>query len=410
MARSASSRPLRRGNSYRVVWRVKGTQHQQSFGLAEYGTLTAAKAAAETFAANKRLERAKGELRAPQRITFAAFTQEWLADYARAHIRATTYTGYESVLRVHVVPHFGDMQLNEITTKSIDAFVADWVAGGPHFQERLRRARLAETEKGRAEKRPARTIKFGRAPKTIANSLVPLREMLGHAVRWGYLSANPAIGVRRPRVESRHDEMRALDAAEVKLLLEKAPKEGYALLLTAVTTGLRRGEILGLKWGDVDWHARRLRVRRTVGLDGKFQTPKTGGSVRAVGMPATLIATLREHRMASTFKGEDDVIFPSERGTPLDGGNMVKRYLSPALRKAALGHVRFHDLRHTYASLLIAQGAHPKLISEQLGHASVQITLDRYGHLMDQSYGDATDQLETALFGSRGEPRKEARL
>jgi integrase len=106
--------------------------------------------------------------------------------------------------------------------------------------------------------------------------------------------------------------------------------------------------------------------------------------------------------MASSFKGEDDLIFPSERGTPLDGRNLVRRYFEPALRTAGLPRIRFHDLRHTFASLLIAQGEHPKLISEQLGHASVQITLDRYGHLMDQSYGDASDRLEAALFAKSG--------
>jgi integrase len=117
-------------------------------------------------------------------------------------------------------------------------------------------------------------------------------------------------------------------------------------------------------------------------------------------MPATLGSELRRHRLASRFSTEEDFVFPSERGTPLDGGNMVKRYFTPALRRAKLPTIRFHDLRHTYASLLIAEGAHPKLISEQLGHASVQITLDRYGHLMDQSYGDASAALEAALFGS----------
>jgi integrase len=121
-------------------------------------------------------------------------------------------------------------------------------------------------------------------------------------------------------------------------------------------------------------------------------------------MPASLVSTLREHRMASRFKDEGDLIFPSEKGTPLDGRNMVRRYFEPALRKAGLPRIRFHDLRHSFASLLIAEGAHPKLISEQLGHASVQITLDRYGHLIDQSYGDASDRLEAALFGDVTRP------
>ena len=103
--------------------------------------------------------------------------------------------------------------------------------------------------------------------------------------------------------------------------------------------------------------------------------------------------------MRSRFSGEDELVFASERGTPLDGNNFVRREFKPALRRAGLPQVRFHDLRHTFASLLIAQGEHPKLISEQLGHASVQITLDRYGHLMPQSYDSAGDRLDAALFG-----------
>lgn len=390
----------RRGNAFQLYYRDgTGRQRSETFSFRKFGGERGAKAAAETRLANVKLQIVRGEYRAPARIRFDVFAAEWLDDYARVHVRPKTFEGYEGVLRVHLLPQFGRMFLGDITRKSIDAFVADWSTCGPAYQERLRAAREAELVRAAREDRPPRPVRLGHSPKTIANALVPLREMLGHAVEWGYLTANPAIGVRRPRVESGHDEMRALDADQVGRLLEHAPAEGRALLLCAVTTGLRRGELLGLRWGDVDWDAGRLWVRRSVGHDGEFQQPKTRGSVRAVAMPATLVWTLREHRMASCFKELDDLVFPSERGTPLDGGNMVKRFLLPALRAARLPHVRFHDLRHTYASLLIAQGAHPKLISEQLGHASVQITLDRYGHLMDQSYGDASAQLEAALFG-----------
>ena len=107
---------------------------------------------------------------------------------------------------------------------------------------------------------------------------------------------------------------------------------------------------------------------------------------------------LREHQLASVFSGEDELVF-TNTGRPLDGGNIVRREFKPALRRAGLPQIRFHDLRHSFASLLIAQGEHPKYISEQLGHASVQITLDRYGHLMPQSYGHAGDRLEQTLFG-----------
>jgi integrase len=162
---------------------------------------------------------------------------------------------------------------------------------------------------------------------------------------------------------------------------------------------MRLGELLALRWGDVDWNSGRVWVRRNVTRSGHFQEPKSRGSVRAIAMPPTLARALREHRLASPFSGEDELVFPNETGRPLDGGNLVRREFKPALGRAGLPQIRFHDLRHTYASLLIAQGEHPKLISDQLGHASVQITLDRYGHLMDQSYGDASGRLETALFG-----------
>jgi integrase len=301
-------------------------------------------------------------------------------------------------LRVHLIPEFGELFLTEITRKGIDSFVADWATAGPRYTERLRLALELEQERARKERRSPRAVRLGHNPKTIGNALVPLREMLGHAVEWGYLSANPAQRVRRPRAEPNHDGMQALDADQVRRLLASAASDARTLLLCAVTTGIRRGELLALKWGDVDWSGRRVWVRRSVGADGRFQQPKTRGSVRAVALTPTLASALRLHRMASSFKGQDDLIFPSELGTPLDGRNMVRRYFEPALREAGLPRIRFHDLRHTFASLLIAQGEHPKLISEQLGHASVQITLDRYGHLMDQSYGDASGRLEAALF------------
>jgi integrase len=116
-------------------------------------------------------------------------------------------------------------------------------------------------------------------------------------------------------------------------------------------------------------------------------------------MRSTSRTALRAHQLASPFSGEDDLIFVNEKGTVLDGHNFVRRVFEPALRRAGLPKIRFHDLRHSFASLLIAQGEHPKLISEQLGHASVQITLDRYGHLLPASYDSAGERLEAALFG-----------
>jgi integrase len=223
--------------------------------------------------------------------------------------------------------------------------------------------------------------------------------MMGHAVEWGYLSRNPALGVKRPRVQGGLEEMRVLTREQLERLVEHARPEAQLGIRTAAFTGLRRGELFALRWSDVDGPRRRLWVRRSVTRDGEFQQPKARRSVRAVAIPDSLVRQLLEHRMASRFKGDDELVFPNERGGPVDAGNFVRREFKTALRRANLPEIRWHDLRHTFASLLIAAGEHPKLVSEQLGHSSTAITMDRYGHLFDQSYGDASDRLETVLYG-----------
>jgi integrase len=364
----------RRGRGWVVYYRVDGKQVYRRFRTRED---------AELELARVQTQKARGEARRPPaRVRFADFAEEWLRDYAKGNVRVQTYEAYEGSLRVHLVPEFGNLYVSEITRKAIDAFVADWSAGGPRYQGRVARAREAEATRAREKGRDPRPITLGRAPGTISNALTPLREMLGHAVEWGILHSNPALGVRRPRVERKH--MHVLTADEIGKLLAAARPEWRTFFLSAVTTGLRRGELLGLRVGD-------------------FQSTKTAGSVRAVAMPPTLASALRRHVMASPFKDPDDLLFPNSKGGPLDGHNLVERQFKPTLRRAGLPQIRFHDLRHTFASLLIAQGEHPKYIAEQLGHASVQITLDRYGHLMPQSYDHAGERLEAALFGRGAE-------
>jgi integrase len=386
----------RRGSSWCAVFRVNGKQHWRSFPTRE---------AAELYLAQAQAEKARGEFRTPERIRFRDFAEEWLRDYARGNVKPSTYVTYEGSLRNHLVPEFGELYLSQITRKAIDALIADWLAAGPRYQERLQQARELELAAAREERRAPRPIRLGRSAGTISNALTPFRKMLGDAVEWGYLTTNPAAGVKRPRVE--REEMEVLSADEVRKLLDGVDEKGRphvrpesrTLLLCAVATGMRRGEVLGLKWGDVDWNGRRVWVRRSVDSGGVVHSPKSKGSTRAIAMPTSLASALRLHRMASPFKDEGDFIFASSTGTPLEPRNVVRREFEPALRRAGLRRIRFHDLRHTFASLLIAQGEHPKLIAEQLGHASVQITLDRYGHLMPQSYDHAGERLEAALFG-----------
>ena len=157
-------------------------------------------------------------------------------------------------------------------------------------------------------------------------------------------------------------------------------------------TGMRRGELLALQRGDIDWHGGQIHVRRAL-YKRRFVTPKSRKGLRAIDMAPTLAHTLQGH-LLQVADARDALVFPAKRGKPLDPDNLVKREFQPALVRAGLRQIRFHDLRHTYASLLINNGENIKYIAEQMGHASVQITLDRYGHLFPNVRREAVLRLE----------------
>jgi integrase len=336
-------------------------------------------------------------------MTVAEHAGEWL-DKKRGRVGEQTFVNYASVLNVHVLPTLGHLDLRRVTRKTLDDFVTDWTIGGPDFTERVRLAQEREWVRAAAAGRPPRPIRLGRSPKTISNAIVVLSAMFKDAVRWDRVAASPAAGLERPRDDrAPEDRMRPLDAAGLRALVDAADGQlARALLVTAAMTGMRRGELLGLRWRDVDYTNRRVWVRRSIGLGGVVKQPKTARSVRAIALPRMVADELEAHWKASPFRAPDDYVFTNSIGTPLDGRSMVREVFEPARVRAKLPPVRFHDLRHSYASVLIEQGAHPKVISDQLGHASVQITMDRYSHLFDGAYSDVNDELERAWEGAEG--------
>jgi integrase len=240
-------------------------------------------------------------------------------------------------------------------------------------------------------------------PKTINNTLVPLKEMFMHAVRWGYLRENPAQYVEKPRVP--HREMDFLTPDEVRYFLSTLPPEKYPFYLTAILTGMRLGELLAMKWPYLDWQRGQYVVRESV-YKGRFIEPKSNSSKRAINLPGVLLEALRRHRarqaemklrMGETYQ-DHELIFCSAAGSPLDRGKVLKREFWLLLKQAGIRRIRFHDLRHTFATLLIAQGESPKYIQAQLGHASIQVTMDRYGHLLPDVNQQAARRLEENLF------------
>ena len=202
-----------------------------------------------------------------------------------------------------------------------------------------------------------------------------------------------------------------LTPEQVSRFLEAAKNDPwYALFLTAVTTGMRPGEYLALQWKDINFETRTLSVKRTVTPKGEFQEPKTARSRRSIRLLPSVIQALRSHRIHQAEwrlkQGEayvnKDLVFASETGQPLNERNLVNRHFKPILRAAGLPEtLRLYDLRHTCATLLLAAGENPKVVSERLGHASVTLTLDTYSHVLPDMQQAAADKLEALLFSSQ---------
>ena len=350
----------KRGKQYAI-------QYYDAAGRRRWETIGPNFHEAKQVLAERMWERRNGKFRLNrQPITMKEFAAKWDVDYVTVQIRLgrmkeSSAESCRSRSRLHIVPFFGQMRLDEITL--------------PHVREFMKALLAKEL-----------------SPKTVLNAMVVLKEMFKHAVQWGYLDANPAQYAERPRAEDQ--EMQILTPPEIRRLLDAAAEPVRTLLLCAVLTGMRRGELLGLRWEDIDLEGHRIFVRRAL-WRGKFVTPKSRRSRRTIDLAPTLRAALA--KLPSRFQG--GLVFCSPDGEPINPDTFAQRDWARALRRAELRRIRFHDLRHTYASLLIAQGAHPKYIQAQLGHASIQTTLDRYGHLMPDAHAAEARKLDRLVFG-----------
>jgi integrase len=227
---------------------------------------------------------------------------------------------------------------------------------------------------------------------------------MSYAVRHRYIDYNPVRDAERPKATGKIEikaDMQVLPPEQIKTLLEAEPDQKYkTLFLMAVMTGMRQGELLGLKWSDIDFEKKQTHVQRTFN-HGRFFTPKTKGSIRKIDLSPVVILELMKWRLASG-RNELDIVFPNKVGKPMECQKMMIRHFIPALTAAKLPRVRFHDLRHTYASLLIEQGENIKYIQNQLGHSSPMVTLNVYAHLMKDSNQEAVCKLENSIFKTTG--------
>ena len=352
----------------RVSYSIK---YRAPDGRQRWETIGSSKKEAERALADRLNAIGTGTYAELKEATFDEFATKWL-DYMEPRLKPSTFDGYARYFANHWVPKLGRYPLRAVTPGRLQELVADLQADGL-------------------------------SGKSINNFLVPVRKMFSDAVKWGYLAVNPALGVERAKVS--HQEMAALSPEQLRRLLAAVEPDHWLFFSTAVFTGLRRGELLALRWGDVDLEAAQLHVRRSV-WRGKFQGPKTRRAVRTVDLAPALVEALREAKpLGPAHEVGQRLMFSGPNGKPLDPDNLVKRQFLPALERAELPRVRFHDLRHSYASLLIAAGAHPKYIQHQLGHASITTTLDRYGHLLPTAYSHGGQRLEETVLEGGELPR-----
>lgn len=300
-------------------------------------------------------------------MTFGTFAETQWKTLVFPTLKLSTQHGYTNVLRKHVLPHWRTWRLRDIGR--ID--VQQWVA------EKFRR---------------------GQGWQTVRNSWVLLSGILETAVEYGYLSVNPARGIKFPQKELKESPSIIAGAGFAKLLGEfQEPHRTMVSLIAA--TGLRIGELLALRWRALDLEIGTLAVRESV-FEGQFQRPKTQKALRTIPLGPNVISLLKAHKLRVTRTAPEDLVFGNRMGAPLRESKLLRNVLQPAAEAAGLGRVTWHQFRHIHSSLLNDLKVPVKIAQEQLGHASISTTLNIYTHVVDASHRKAIEDVERELFPS----------
>ncbi|MGE7273554.1 tyrosine-type recombinase/integrase [Brevibacillus panacihumi] len=342
---------------------------------------------AESEYAKFRQEVEAGAYISPQKMTLAAFVSEWQEKYAADHLARKTLNLYMACLNSRILPAMGHLRLEDIKPLHIVDFIQQISKDGGR-------------QDGQEGKLSSGSIEY---------HLRVLKNILKRAVDWKIISSNPADSVQKPKVE--YKKVMPYDEHEVQALLQALQTEPFhwrIMITLALTTGLRRGELLGLEWKHIDLESGVIDVEQTLSLSLKgeviIKEPKTRSSKRKVAVPPSVLAELREYKkhiheqigtMGDLWKGGDRFfVFAHPDGKPF---HHERPYLwfRNFVKKNGFRYIRFHDLRHTSATLLINQGVHAKIISERLGHSNITTTMNIYGHALRSADQAAADKFES---------------
>jgi integrase len=309
-------------------------------------------------------------------MTVAQYLDKWLAASVKPSVKTKTYEGYESICRVRVKPRIGARKLAKLTALDLQALYSA----------------LADS---------------GLSPRSVHHTHRVLHRAFVQAVRWRLIPRNPCDGAQGPRATRSEMKVWTPEEADAFLVATRDHRM-HALYVLALSTGMRQGELLGLKWDDLDLSAGTLSVRRSLqwqrGTGYAFVEPKTARSRRSVHLSQKAIASLRAHKDRQAWDrktagdewSEADLVFCNALGGPLAPSHQTAAFKA-ATAAAKLPPIRFHDMRHTAATILLAKGVHVKLVSEMLGHSTIVLTLDTYSHLIPAMHSDAAAVMD-AVF------------
>jgi integrase len=308
--------------------------------------------------------------------TVAAYAAHWLDDVVRPRLKPATFTSYRETLRLHILPTLGQVRVQALRPEHVRTLLA-------------------------------RKLAAGLSPRSVQIIHGTLRAMLGEAEREEVITRNPAAIVRPPSLA--HEEVEPWSPEEASHFLRAtASHRLYALFAVGVAVGLRKGELLALQWSDVDLDQGLVHVRQNVQrlpeLGLVYGRPKTARSRRTIPLPARSVKVLRAHRARQAAEvlalgpawNESGLVFTSSVGTLIEPRNL-SRLFDLLIAAAGVRRIRFHDLRHTCASLLLAQGVPPRVVMDVLGHSQIAITMDLYSHVMPTALREAADAIDRAL-------------